>query len=277
MTRGRRELPACGSEFRSARALESSRTKAIRLQASGFGQGSGPTAELAEPFSVGLKPEARWPMARSRILHGSAPRSRRGVASRGCAGRRWRRAPSRASAIVRGASRARRARAHARAPARTRARTRARTGARTPRARTRARTLARAPGFARTQARGARARTAAARAGERGVRRRRSTARTRSGGSAGRRGQPDRKRKGRRTGRSPGGGRVEGRRCSRSAAALSMSPFERVSRRVNRSVSPPTPWNAFALKPSTRPSPRMRTCPDVSTSSKRSTTPCGRD
>ena len=63
------------------------------------------------------------------------------------------------------------------------------------------------------------------------------------------------------------------RRCSRRAAALSTSAFDRVSSRVNRSVSPPSPSKAFALKPTTRPSPRIRTCPDESASSNRKTTP----
>lgn len=74
-----------------------------------------------------------------------------------------------------------------------------------------------------------------------------------------------------------GGAAAEGRRRSRSAVARSTTVFDRVSSRVKRSVSPPIPWCAFGLYPTTRPSPRMSTCPEESTSSNRSTRPCGRD
>ena len=68
-------------------------------------------------------------------------------------------------------------------------------------------------------------------------------------------------------------GICDGRRRSRSAAALSMSTLERESRRVKRSVRPPTPGSALGLYPTTRPSPRTSTCPEERTSSNRSTTP----
>lgn len=69
---------------------------------------------------------------------------------------------------------------------------------------------------------------------------------------------------------------TDGRRCSRSAAALSTNAFVRVSSRVKRSASPPTPLCALGLKPMTRPSPRIATCPEERTISKRSRTPSAR-